>query len=98
METACRNNDLRNYPCRRCQAREDLFNGASKKFVGVQPGMMGIERIWTPRLARGTRGSKSGDFTTRMSDGTASMTNSAVLPMKKRLRPDLDTTPMATMA
>ena len=33
-----------------------------------------------------------------MSAVTASITNSAVLPMKKRLRPERDTTPIATMA
>ena len=57
-----------------------------------------MERIWTPRPMRGTRESKSAGFTTRMSAVTASMTNSAVLPMKNRFSPERETTPIATMA
>ena len=55
---------------------------------------MGIERICTPRPARGTRESKCAGFTTRMSVVTASMTNSAVFPMKNLLRPERETTPI----
>ena len=56
-----------------------------------------MEMICTPRPVRGTRDAKSAGLTTRMSAVTASMTISAVLPMKKRLSAERETTPMATI-